>query len=213
MAQADNFMWDPDQKIYGETTDDIFGDDPYNAFEISSWSFNVNNGSDEESDGTANAKPDGARGAPAPTSGALAGKLKFSSVTIVKTVDWASNLLYKHCCYEDPVPTLILATRRASGDNFIYLQYMFREVYITQISWDGGSGTERAKETLTLNYKALGLHYSPMSPEGTPYPDREWNWNVKILKNGKGTPTLDIMAASPGVPPYAPTIPQSKKRP
>jgi type VI protein secretion system component Hcp len=210
MAQADNFMWDPDHAIIGETTDDFFA--PLDAFEIQSWSFNVNNGKDAESDGGGGgAKPDTAvKGAPAV--GVIAGKLKFGGVTIVKVVDHTSSQLYEVCCKEFPIPSLILATRRSGGDPFIYLQYMFREVYITQIQWDGGSGTERAKETLTLNCKALGLHYVCMGPDGKEYAPREWCWNVKTLtKTGKGTPNMNVLDGT-RVYPYAPTTPPPRPK-
>jgi type VI secretion system Hcp family effector len=210
MAIGDNFMWDPDGVIKGETSDSFFS--RCKAFEVLEWVFKVDNGTDanykkdEEEEGEDQKKPKVS--SYNPKTGVMPGKLKFHEIQIEKVVDSSSTLLYKACCLEDPIPSLIMVSRKAGGDALNYLQYIFREVHVTSIQWKGG-GAERAKETVTLDFKAMGMQYIQQTAEGRATGASDWRWN-----RVKETNTLNIDDGSPAPPFIAAysTVPGSSKK-
>jgi type VI secretion system secreted protein Hcp len=105
--------------------------------------------------------------------GSGAGKAKFDEFQVEKGVDLASVPIYQACCAGAHFPTLCLAIRKAGGSNLIYVQYIFRMVFVTSVSWNGGTGTEAPKETIKFKYGALGIQYVRQLPTGlagTPIP-------------------------------------------
>jgi type VI protein secretion system component Hcp len=213
MAIGDNFMWDPDGVIVGETSDAFFSQ--CEAFEVLKFGFCVDNGkevgTESEDDDDEEAKKKKAAKIITSKVGVIPGKLKFHAITIDKVVDSASTFLYKACCSEDPIPTLMLATRKAGGDALLYLQYMFRDNHVTSITWSGGSGTERTQESFTMDFKAMGMQYIQQGPDGKPMPLKRWDWNVvKLTSAGKGTSTLDIIDGSPA-PRFLPGVTKMPK--
>ncbi|MBS1859915.1 MAG: type VI secretion system tube protein Hcp, partial [Acidobacteria bacterium] len=138
---ADNFLWFPEaakggnltgksSKPEGETTDKFFAGKK--ALEILSFSF-----------GVAQAQTVGSQ-----TGGASAGKSSFEEFTVEKAVDLASVPLYVACAAGAHFPTVCLAIRKAGGSNLLYLQYIFRMVFVTGINWNGGGGDEAPKESV-----------------------------------------------------------------
>jgi len=71
----------------------------------------------------------------------------------------ASVPLYQACCAGAHYPTVGLAIRKAGGENLIYAQYIFRQVFVTSINWNGGQGEEAPKETVKFKYGAMGIQY------------------------------------------------------
>jgi len=55
--------------------------------------------------------------------------------------------------------TVMLANRKAGGAQLLYLQYCFRMVFVTSISWSGGGGEESPKETIKFKFGAMGIQY------------------------------------------------------
>src|SRR6185312_4687594 len=82
------------------------------------------------------------------STGAGAGKAKFEEFSIEKFVDLASVPLYNACVGGAHFPSVMLAVRKAGGTNLLYLQYIFRMVFVTNISWSGGGGEEAPRETV-----------------------------------------------------------------
>jgi len=158
---ADNFLWFPDAaalgtnvtgkagKPEGETTDDRFV--AKKALEIMSFSF-----------GVAQAETSGST-----TGGASAGKAKFEEFTIERNVDQASAPLFNACTGGAHFPNVVLAIRKAGGDPLLYLQYIFRQVFVTNISWSGGGGEEGFKETVKFKFGAMGIQYIQQKADGT----------------------------------------------
>lgn len=194
MALGDNFMWDPDGVIVGETTDSCFSG--CKAFEVQKWRFKVDNGSDSNYEDEGDDDGDKKSRRRRPKTGVISGKLKFNEIQVDKVVDSASTFLYKACCTEDCIPSLMMATRAAGGDALIYLQYMFRDNHVTSMEWSGGSGTERAQEVFTLSFKAMGMQYIQQGPGGKPLPLKRWDWNV-VDNDGDGSADLDIVKGHP----------------
>jgi type VI protein secretion system component Hcp len=173
---SDNFMWIPEKggtQIIGETSDVYFS--TKNAFEVSKFAFKVTGA--EAAEGQSGSK----------------GKAKFGSFSIDKVVDTASVPLYKACTQATIFPSICLAVRKSGGSFLIYMEYIFRYNQIIGIDWDGGSGSERPKETITFSFKAMGLQYIPQLPDGREGRPQQWSWNV----SDQGSATLTIAGIDP----------------
>ena len=175
---GDNFMWFPEKSgtaIAGETTDEAFA--RRKAFEVTSFSFNMQASETTEETGSSGGS----------------GKAKFGSFTIDKIVDSASVPLYKACSMGTVFPTIMLAIRKVGGSPLLYLQYIFRYNQVTGITWSGGSGAERPKETMVFTFKAMGVQYIQQKADGREGPKQQWSWNT----SDQGGCTLDIKGIEP----------------
>jgi type VI protein secretion system component Hcp len=186
---ADNFLWFPDpatgglltgksSQPEGESTDKFFS--TKKAVELSSIAF-----------GVAQAETTGSG-----STGASAGKAKFEEFTVEKGVDLASVPLYVACCAGAHFPTVMLAIRKAGGSNMIYVQYVFRRVFVTGINWAGGGGEELCKETVKFKYGAMGIQYAKQKPDGQADKPIVSLWSAVNNK-----PTLDVQGLG-GAPPF-----------
>jgi type VI secretion system secreted protein Hcp len=198
---SDNFMWIPDgQEVVGETTDQFF--QTKGAFELTKFSFKIS------ASDTTEAKGGGGAGAGA-GGGASKGKAKFGTFSIDKWVDLASASLYQACCQATIFPSICLAVVKTGGDPLIYMQYLFRYNQITGIDWDGGTGQERPKETITFSFKAMGMQYVPQLTTGGAGVNKakQWSWNT-----ADQTSFITTMTGIANAPAYlAPTIPIPKR--
>jgi len=149
---ADNFIWftkgatggnlsTAASKPQGETQDKWFN--PLGGIECLSVGFGV---SQAESTGSG-------------TTGSAAGKAKFEEFSIEKYMDLSSVPLYQACTAGAHFDTMMLANRKAGGSQLLYLQYCFRMVFVTSISWSGGGGEELPKETIKFKFGAMGIQY------------------------------------------------------
>lgn len=199
---GDNFMWFPEARnsraprVVGESTDAYFS--KRKAFEVLSFKFAMDN--KEAVD-----KPGGK-----PRSNAAKGRVKFQEFEIEKRVDSASVALYKACSEGEPFPTVMLAARRAQGSGLIYLQFIFRYVHVTGVTWSGGSGEDVTKEKMTFNFAAMGVQYVPIRADGKPQTATgalmSWSWNT-ITQDGKaGIASLEIQDVDPA-PEFLPAQP------
>lgn len=149
---GDNFMWFPEKssgaKVEGESTDTFFAHKK--AFELRSFQFTMDNKDAVDSG----------------SKGSVAGRAKFQEFEIEKDVDSASVPLYKACSLGTLIPTVMLAVRKAGGSSLLYLQYIFRYVHVTGITWSGGSGDSRASEKMTFSFKAMGFQYIAQAADG-----------------------------------------------
>jgi type VI secretion system secreted protein Hcp len=181
---ADNFLWFPaaakgglltgkSSQPEGETTDNWFSQKK--ALELLSFSFGV---SQAETSGSG-------------TGGAGAGKAKFDEFSVEKNVDLASVPLYNACTAGAHFPSVMLAIRKAGGSNLLYLQYAFCMVFVTKISWSGGSGEEAPKETITFKFGAMGIQYIQQKSDGSEGTKMTGLWSTVTNK-----PSLDV----PGTP-------------
>jgi type VI secretion system secreted protein Hcp len=187
---ADNFIWFPSAATggnltgkstqpQGETTDKFFS--TKNALECLSVSFGVAQAETTSSAGT----------------GSGAGKVKFEEIQIEKYVDLASVPLYQACCAGAHFPTVMLANRKAGGSNLLYLQYIFRMVFVTGINWSGGGGDEMPKETIKFKFGVMGIQYARQLPTGGAGVPISAYWSV--LKN---KPTLDVAELTGSAPSF-----------
>jgi len=196
---ADNFIWFPEAasggnlsdagaKPLGETGDNWFK--PLSALECLSVTFGV---SQAETVGSG-------------TTGSGAGKAKFEEFTIEKYVDLASVALYNACTAGAHFPTVMLANRKAGGEQLLYLQYAFRMVFVTAINWSGGGGEEMPKETIKFKFGAMGIQYIRQLPSGKAGTPITASWSTTLNK-----PTLDMPPGMPGATPKYLDASQFKK--
>jgi len=194
---SDNFLWFPaaasgglltgaSPQPVGETTDAYFS--TKKALEIQSFNFSV-----EQSQTIGSA-----------SSGAGAGKAKFNEFTVKKVVDAASAPLYQACAAGAHFPQIYLAVRKAGGAPLIYLEYIFSMVFVTGITWDGGSGDEAPSEEIKFIYGALGIQYQRQGPDGKqqgPPAQAKWsivtnNATLDVPGNGGPAPNFDDPGSS-----------------
>jgi type VI secretion system secreted protein Hcp len=190
---ADNFLWFPDSasggllqqfnqkasKPEGETTDTWFSQKK--ALEVKSFSF-----------GIAQAHTAGSA-----SGGAGAGKATFETFKVVKNVDLASVPLYGACVAGAHFPSVMLVVRKAGGSNLLYIQYIFRMVFVTNITWDGGSGSDEPwTENVEFKFGAMGIQYIQQKADGTEGTKMQGMW---ATVNNK--PTLDVVGLS-GAPSF-----------
>jgi type VI protein secretion system component Hcp len=100
----------------------------------------------------------------------------------------------------------MLANRKAGGSQLIYLQYAFRQVFVTSISWSGGGGEEAPKETIKFKFGAMGIQYVRQKPDGSGDTMIPGYWSTTLNK-----PTLDMPVGMPGSDPKWMDVSQSKK--
>jgi len=144
----------------GETTDHWFATkanggtftNKTSALEIASFSFGV---TQAETSGSG-------------TGGASAGKVKFEEFSIERNVDQASCPLFNACTSGAHFPSVMLAIRKAGGSPLLYLQFCFRQVFVTGVSWNGGGGEEGFKETVKFKFGAMGIQYIRQMATGLP---------------------------------------------
>lgn len=186
---ADNFLWFPDAakgglltgkaaKPEGESTDAWFS--KKKALEVKSFTFGL-----EQADTTTSG-----------TTGSGGGKVKFNEFSVSKSVDLASVPLYQACAAGAHYPSVMLAIRKAGGSNLLYLQYIFRQVFVISIGWSGGGGDEAPGEDVKFRFGALGIRYVQQLADGTEGSKMEAAWSVVENKN-----TLDVVGLS-AAPPY-----------
>jgi type VI secretion system Hcp family effector len=123
------------------------------------------------------------------TGGAGAGKFKLNPFKITKDVDMASSALFMACAAGAHYPTVFLSIRKAGGAQKDYLTYVFRMVFVTNVSWSGGGGEEAPEESVEFVYGAMGLAYTPQDSTGQPMADKRCmaTWSQLLNEN-----TLDI---------------------
>lgn len=161
----------------GETKDQTFA--PLKAIELDSFSLGVEN---PTTIGSA-------------SSGAGAGKAKFQSFEVTKFVDKASPSLFTACASGAHFPQVDLYIRKAGatsptggGTGHSYLLYTFRMVFITTVSWSGGTGQDAPTETVDFVYGALGISYYSQDTTGALATQPE----VAQWSQVNNTPTLTV---------------------
>jgi len=191
MPANDNFVWFPDAakggllgsgaapQPKGESKDKWFS--PKGAFECKNISFSIEMA---QSSGSA-------------TSGSAVGKAKLNPIKIEKDVDTASCPLFNAMCCGAHFPSLMLAVRKTGGVNLVYLQYIFRQVFVTEIGWDGGGGEENPKESITFAYGAMGMQYIQQKSDGSAGTTQAALWSQLTNKT-----TLDIPGSAGSAPSF-----------
>lgn len=157
----------------GESTDDEMA--KVKAVELASFSFEV---TQSETTGSG-------------TTGSSAGRAKFGEMTIEKDVDQATAPLFNACAGGAHFPTLLIVSRKSGGDHLKFLQYMFSQVFVTNISWSGADGDTNPKESVKFRFGAMGVQYIQQKPDGTQGTKVSAGWSA--IDNSPTMPTGSFM--------------------
>jgi type VI protein secretion system component Hcp len=86
---------------------------------------------------------------------------------------------------------VMLAVRKSGGTNLLYIQYIFRMVFVTGINWGGGGGEEAPRETIKFKFGAMGIQYISQKPDGSEGIKIQGLWSTTTNK-----PSLDVPGLS-----------------
>jgi type VI protein secretion system component Hcp len=91
---------------------------------------------------------------------------KFEEFTVEKDVDQASAPLFQACTAGAHYPDVVLIVRKPGGSNLLYVQFIFRQVFVTGVNWSGGGGEENPKESIKFKFGAMGIQYVQQTAKG-----------------------------------------------
>jgi type VI secretion system secreted protein Hcp len=148
--------------IKGESKDDKHKDE----IEILAWSWGVSNSGSAHS-GT----------------GAGTGKASIQDITFTKYVDKSTPSLVGFACNGQHIKEAKLTVRKAAGkEQLEYLTIELKHALVTSVSTGAGGGEERLTESLTLNFAAFELSYTPQKPDGTADKTIDTHWDIPANK-------------------------------
>jgi type VI secretion system secreted protein Hcp len=143
--------------VDGESTDSVHSGE----IDLLSWSFAANQ------TGTSNTG-----------GGSGAGRVSIQDLTITKKVDKSSPTLFALCCKGSHVATADLTVRKAGGDALEYLVVKMEHVLITGFQTTGSDGQDTLVEQISLNFKKVGLVYTPQLDDGSGGPSVAGGWDI-----------------------------------
>jgi type VI secretion system secreted protein Hcp len=195
----DSFLWfqsrDKNYLPKGETTDIQF--QTYNAFEIKSFNFSVQNNVKIGSQ----------------SMGAGAGKCVLEKFKFQKSIDSGSAALFASCAAGKHLDAAVLVLRKAGGaaptaSQPCYLVFKFLFCYIDTVSWSGSSGDDIPAEDISFAYGSMQIIYRMQDAKGnlTESYINQWSqvsnkskFEVSTTADGGGIAGSDIKVPS-GVP-------------
>jgi type VI secretion system secreted protein Hcp len=165
----DAFLWFPGATppVEGETTDSEMSANK--AIEIAGFGFGASNNVNVSSQ----------------SGGMSAGKAEFGGVSISKNTDKATMMLFTSLTTGKHFPEAVLALRRSGVDGksgSIYLQFNFKMVFISSMSWGGGSGQDVCSEQVTLEYGSIKIQYFAQGKDGKNTKAGEVMWSRVLNK-------------------------------
>jgi type VI secretion system secreted protein Hcp len=101
------------------------------------------------------------------TGGAGAGKVTFSSFSIMKKTDKTSPLLFQANASGTHYQKCVVTLRKAGGTPVEYLKYTFGTVFVESIQWSGSTGgDDTPTESVSFVYGQLQIDYQPQGADG-----------------------------------------------
>jgi type VI secretion system secreted protein Hcp len=143
--------------IDGESTDSVHSGE----IDLLSWSFAAHQ------TGTSNTG-----------GGSGAGRVSIQDLTVTKKVDKASPTLFGLCCSGAHLESGTITVRKAGGEAIEYLVVKMEHVLITGFQTTGSDGQDQIVEQVTLNFKRVGLVYTPQLDDGTGGPEVGKGWDI-----------------------------------
>lgn len=128
-------------------------------------------------------------GAANPTSigsggGGGSGKATLSSLSLMKTSDKSSPVLFQSCCQGKHFPKATVTLHKAGGDEAVdYLVYELERVYVESIQWSGssGGGDDRPSESLSLAFGKITVTYTEQTQTGAKGSPVVGSWDVQLV--------------------------------
>ncbi len=143
--------------IDGESTDSVHSGE----IDLLSWSFAAHQ------TGTSNTG-----------GGSGAGRVSIQDLSITKKVDKSSPTLFGLCCSGAHVPKGVLTVRKAGGEAVEYMVVKMEHVLITGVQTTGSDGQDQIVEQVSLNFKRVGIVYTPQKDDGTGGPTVSGGWDI-----------------------------------
>jgi len=110
--------------------------------------------------------------------GAGAGRVSIQDLTLTKKVDKSSPTLFALCCSGAHLDTGELTVRKAGGESLEYLVVKMEKVLISGFQTTGSDGQDQLVEQVTLNFKRVGVIYTPQQDDGTGGATISGGWDI-----------------------------------
>lgn len=100
--------------------------------------------------------------------GGGAGKASISDITITKEVDKSSALLFQACATGRHIPSAVLYSQKAGGNNapVTYYEIKMTNLLVSNHSTSGSNGGDAIYETVTFNFARVDFIYTNQTAEG-----------------------------------------------
>lgn len=116
--------------------------------------------------------------------GAGGGKVEFKEFSITKAIDSATASFFLACCQGGHFPKATLALVRKGGTPGktapAFMVYEFEQLFVVDQEWDGNSGDDVPRETVTFKVASIKLKYSQLDKTGTTSATFEAGWSLTI---------------------------------
>lgn len=110
--------------------------------------------------------------------GGGAGKASFGNLDVMKNVDKSTPTLWKKMSNGSHIATGTLIIRKAGGDDPLeYLKIEMERILVSSLTESGAQG-DTLTESLSLNFGAYKIIYTPQSAEGTAEAEVEHGWDI-----------------------------------
>ena len=122
-------------------------------------------------------------GASNPTSvgsgGMSAGKVNFQDLSVMKSIDKATPMLFLACASGNHIPKATLSVVRPSASKpTVYMTYTFTDIKVTSCK----QSADPLMESISFSYAKIEMSYTQMSNDGAAGTPIVAGWNLKANK-------------------------------
>ena len=111
-------------------------------------------------------------------SGSSSGKVDIGDLTVTKYVDKATGPLYQKLTQGTHIASGEVHIRKHGDKPMEYLKFKMTQVLVSSVSV-GGSGSEKAMETVSLNLAKTEFDYFAQGATGNPEKAGHFGWDIK----------------------------------
>jgi type VI secretion system secreted protein Hcp len=99
--------------------------------------------------------------------GGGAGKVSLTPFTFMKVSDKASPTMFQAMCTGKHFPKAKVTIHKAGGEEAVdFLVYEFEKVFIEDMNWSGGSGSDVPMESVAMAYGKVTITFTPQTETG-----------------------------------------------
>jgi type VI secretion system secreted protein Hcp len=111
--------------------------------------------------------------------GGGAGKASFQDLTVTKSLDKSSPLLYESCSTGKHIKSAVLVCRKAGGKQEEYMKVTLSDVLISSVNLGGSGGDLIPVEHVSINYAKIEVVYKEQTATGVAGAQAVFGWDVK----------------------------------